>query len=54
MVLAAHGVRDLDDGAKPIEDDGERIALRDQARGVYRRSLLLAVLGTSLIVVLPL
>ena len=54
MVLAARGARDLDDGEQPVDDEQERSLLRAQARSVYTRSGLLAVLGTLMILLFPL
>ncbi len=53
MSLASRGLRDLDDGPERIEDEGERAAVRAQARGVLRRSLLATVLVSAAVMMLP-
>ena len=54
MALAARGVRDLGDGVTAVEDPEEDGRLRAQARGVYLRSFALTVVGTLVILLLPL
>lgn len=53
MRLASRGLRDLNDGPERIEDGGELAAVRAQARGVLRRSLLATVLMSAAALVLP-
>lgn len=54
MVLAKRGLRDLDDGEVVVEDEEERRALQEQARGVWARTFLTASLATAAIYLLPL
>jgi hypothetical protein len=48
VLLAARGTRNLDEGEETIEDRGLADALRRRARGIWIRSLVLA-LGLTLI-----
>ena len=54
MALAARGTRDLGDGVTQVEDPEEDAVLRAQARGVYLRSFALTLIGTIVILLLPL
>jgi hypothetical protein len=51
--LAARGRRDLDRGSEAIDDAGELARVRRQARAVYSKALLAAVVLTALAVLLP-
>ena len=53
MRLASRGLRDLDDGPERIEDPGELVAVRAQARGVLLRSLIATVLVSAAVMALP-
>jgi hypothetical protein len=46
--LASRGQRDLDTGAQPIDDTAELTQLRRQARAVYAKSIIAAVILTAL------
>ncbi|HEX6627043.1 MAG TPA: hypothetical protein VF105_03730 [Gemmatimonadaceae bacterium] len=48
MKLASRGQRDLDTGPQPIDDSAELALLRRQARAVYVKSILTAVILTVL------
>ena len=52
MRLASRGLRDLDGGPEQIEDGGELAAVRAQARGVLRKSLLATVLVSAAVMML--
>jgi len=52
--LAARGTREVDGGVEPVADEAERSALRRRARGVWAASALLAAIGTTVIMALPL
>jgi hypothetical protein len=53
VFLALRGVRNLDDGPKPLDDPVEIEALRRQAEKVYLKSLGAAALLTGLGLLLP-
>jgi len=46
--LASRGQRDLDTGPRPIDDSAELALLRRQARAVYVKSVVTAVILTAL------
>jgi hypothetical protein len=46
--LASRGQRDLDSGPQPIDDNAELALLRRQARAVYVKSIVTAVILTAL------
>jgi hypothetical protein len=52
VILAARGARNLDEGVEPVEDEGERRALRHRARLVYIQTSAAAVVFTALSVVI--
>jgi hypothetical protein len=49
--LAARGLRDMDDGEKPVEDQAERAQLKKQALAVYAKSVAVAVVLTGVALV---
>ena len=53
MVLAARGLRDMDDGAHRITDRAELAEVRRQARKVHLETLAFAAILTALLVALP-
>ncbi|HET9635079.1 MAG TPA: hypothetical protein VFP26_04045 [Gemmatimonadaceae bacterium] len=48
MKLASRGQRDLDTGPQAIDDIEERNQLRRQARAVYAKSMVTAVILTAI------
>jgi hypothetical protein len=46
VVLASRGLRETDEGLRPVEDPEQRAALRRQARGIRLKSTVLALLVT--------
>ena len=52
MGLASRGLRDMDSGAVQIADGAELAHVRQQARGVRTRALILAATLTGIVVVL--
>jgi hypothetical protein len=53
VALAARGVRDMDDGEKPVTDEGELRRIAVQARRVYVESCLVAAVFTAVYFVWP-
>ena len=52
-MLASRGLRDMDDGAKPIADEKERETVRRQARTVHTRAFVFAAIVTAIVVAAP-
>ncbi len=53
VALVARGLRDMDDGEKPVTDPAEQRRLTLQARRIYVQSTLIAVLFTAVYYLLP-
>jgi hypothetical protein len=53
VALASRGLRNLDDGPKPIEDEAELMAVRALARRVLMQSLLAAAALSAATLLLP-
>jgi hypothetical protein len=53
VALAARGVRNMDDGDARIEDEPAARALRDKARRINRRAMLVAALVTLVALAFP-
>jgi hypothetical protein len=54
VALVARGVRDMDDGEKPVTDPAEQRQLRAQARRIYVQSTLIAAVFALVFYALPL
>lgn len=53
VALAARGVCNMDEGEQPIEDDRAARELRDKARRINRRALLVAAIVTLVALAFP-
>jgi hypothetical protein len=54
VALAARGARNLDNGVEAITDETEKNALREQAKRIRMKSLVVAVALTIVAMILPL
>ena len=53
VALAARGVCNMDDGERPVEDETTARELRDRARRINRRAMLLAAIVTLVALAFP-
>jgi hypothetical protein len=53
VALAARGVRNMDNGEAPIEDEATARELREKARRINRRAMLVAALVTLVALAFP-
>lgn len=53
MALASRGLRDMDDGPEAIQAPDELAQVRKQARRVHGKAALVGVVGTLLVMLLP-
>jgi hypothetical protein len=53
VALVARGLRDMDDGEKPVSDPAEQRQLKLQARRIYAQSSLIALIFTAVYYLLP-
>ena len=53
MNLAARGVRNMDAGIEPIEEEGVKAQLRRQARRVYVKAIVAAGVLTVVFLLIP-
>ncbi|MGA9769820.1 MAG: hypothetical protein WBV94_12320 [Blastocatellia bacterium] len=53
IALAARGTCNMDEGEQKIEDPGVQAKLREKARRIHRRALIMAVALTLLVLVFP-
>ena len=53
VALAARGVRNMDNGEEPIEDEAAARLLREKARRINRRAMLVAAIVTLVALAFP-
>ena len=53
VALAARGLRNMDDGEVPVEDEGIARELREKARHINRRAMLVAAIVTLVALAFP-
>ncbi|HYP54611.1 MAG TPA: hypothetical protein VEQ42_13760 [Pyrinomonadaceae bacterium] len=53
IALAGRGVCNMDEGEEAVPDAGRRDRLRAKAKAIYRRSLILAAVATTVALLFP-